>query len=107
MPSPVKNNFKDNPERARKSGLMKRGKTFDRRMREWMESELKPGVTIEDAMRKALMSQSVRGNVAAIRESFDRAFGKARERIDVKAEISPIAKAILEMRRDAEGDDGK
>lgn len=96
------NGFDKRPEVAREMGKKTKRKAFDARMREWMQSEIEKGVTVEDAFRATLIAQGKKGNITAIKESFDRAFGRPRERIDVKAEISPVAAAILAMRKEAE-----
>ena len=97
------NGFDKDHARAVAGGKKSKRKPFDYRMREWMATEVANGKTVEDVMREALMIQSKKGNVTAIKESFDRAFGRPRERIDVKADISPVAAAILAMRKEAQG----
>lgn len=122
MPNPENlTPFTKDDNRAVEGGKKSRRKSLDKRMREWLESpavdavmkskgakELlsKLGVTsgsTEDAFRFALFVEGMKGNVKAIQECLDRAYGKAKQTIDHKAEVTYHEMTEKELENAAKG----
>ncbi len=88
-------------EQASKAGSKSKRIPFDKRMQEWLQEFDEDGVTVEEALRKALVKYGKKGNVKAIEVAFDRAYGNAKQSVDLKhrGEVkSPIADALRELR---------
>lgn len=111
----LKNTFKDDPQRASEAGKKSKRKSFDKRMREWMESPVvetimqsaagqevldKLGInsgSVEDTFRFALLMHGLKGNVPAIKESFNRAYGEAIKRINLKGRIKSVIADLSDL----------
>lgn len=98
--------FTKGSKEAIEAGKKSKRRSFDKKMRDWLESPAAKAVlgskdgkelltslgveecTVEDLFRYALLIHGVKGNIKAIQESLDRAYGKARQTIDHRAEIT-------------------
>lgn len=100
------NGYDKRREAARLAGAKSKRKPFDQVMREWLNTiqeisyTTKDGETKivkmmpEDMFRLALLKEGSKGNVQAIREALNRAYGQAKQHITVEDESE--AKRALE-----------
>lgn len=74
------------PEDRLKGGQNSKRKPLDQRMQDWLEEELVKGNpdkgTIDDALRQALIKYGLKGNIPAIKEIYDRAYGRAPQHVE-------------------------
>ena len=72
------------PEDRIKGGQNSKRRAFDKQMQEWLEEEISEGtgLTANEAMFKGLLKQAMKGNPAAAKELWDRAFGKSKAIFD-------------------------
>ena len=83
------NQFKKGDKRASEAGKKSKRKPFDQKMREWLDSAVKEGenLTVHELFQKALMKEGAKGNVQAIKEVYDRAYGKAKQNIKLSGDV--------------------
>jgi len=105
-PQTLKPYTKGDP-RAVAGGKKSKRKSFDKRMQEWLESKIKAKIensteeiTVEEAMRQILFREANKGNVNAIKEVFDRAYGKSRQVIALgqDEDAAPVGVNISDIR---------
>jgi len=73
-------------EAGKKGGKISKRKSFDSRMKEFMDEVDDEGMSNEDKLRLVLMTSARDGNIQAVKEIFDRTFGKARQDIAIESE---------------------
>ena len=100
----TKENAKGN---GKKGGETSKRLPFDKRMQEWLQEELKDksgkgtGVSVEEALRLSLLKQGLKGNVAATKEVFNRAYGQSKQSVVLSGDDeSPAIKVALERRKE-------
>ena len=96
----TKENAKGN---GKKGGETSKRLPFDKRMQEWLQEEIKKGsgITIEEAARNALLRQVLKGNIPAIKELFNRAYGQSKQSVVLSGDDeSPAIKVALERRKE-------
>lgn len=94
-------------EQAREAGKKSKRKPFDQEMREWLYNVQEINITMNDGtkktvkqnpvdlMRAALLFEASKGNVQAIREAFNRAFGQAKQHVTINDE-NEVRKSLEE-----------
>ena len=99
--------FNKNDNRASEAGKKSKRLPFDKRMQEWLQEELKDksgkgtGVSVEEALRLSLLKQGLKGNVAATKEVFNRAYGQSKLPVALSGDDeSPAIKVALERRKE-------
>lgn len=98
------NQHKLTKEEMSRGGTKSKRKPFDERMKDFLndfidEKDPDKG-TIEDALRKALIKYGLKGNIQAIREIFDRTYGKAKQ--DISLDSNGEIKIILDHKKEGE-----
>jgi len=75
------NGFDKNIQRASEAGKIggkiSKRRSLDKELQDWLLEEVTEGVTHIDAIKHALFKYGMKGNIPAIKELLDRAFGKA------------------------------
>lgn len=81
--------FHTNPERINKKGAPKKLPELDVLLADILGEE-KDGVTAASAILKALRKKAASGDVRAIEVMLDRAYGKAKQSLDISGNIEAI-----------------
>ena len=69
------------------AGKKSKRKPFDQRLRERLEAEMANGVTYEEALFKAMVKAGLKGSVQAFNALNDRAYGKAKQPIQLSGSL--------------------
>lgn len=81
--------FHTNPERINKKGAPKKLPELDALLAEVLGEE-KDGKTAAEAILKAIRLKAAKGDIRAAEMIFDRAYGKAKQFIDLKGDVTVI-----------------
>jgi hypothetical protein len=76
--------FKPGDPRASEAGKKSRRKPLEVRMQEFLNEKMQEGDdrSREDILRQALFKFAIKGNMLAVKEMLDRAYGKAKQSIE-------------------------
>ena len=86
---PPDGGFRDHPERINKNGRPPKLPELDKLLADVLGEE-KDGIEAAKAILMALRAKATKGDVRAAELILNRAYGKPKEHIDVKAEIKSI-----------------
>ena len=91
-------------ERAREAGRKGKKKGIDTRMREFLDQAIQDGDTRtrEDILREALFKFAIKGNVRAVTELFDRAYGKSKQNLELTGEDGGPVESVTLTKKDWE-----